>query len=71
MNFSVVARLEEVVRDPQLIATGLIVATESNEPGYTTTLASPFRLHGEHQRTPTRAEALRAQPRGVERARAR
>jgi formyl-CoA transferase len=58
VNFSVVARLEEVVRDPQLIANGLIVSTDSDEPGYTTTLASPFRLHGESQRTPTRAPKL-------------
>jgi formyl-CoA transferase len=65
VNFSVVARLEEVVRDPQLLANGLIVPTESNEPGYTHTLATPFRLHGETQRTPTRAPKLGEHSRAV------
>jgi formyl-CoA transferase len=65
INFSVVARLDEVVRDPQLIANALIVPTESNEPGYTTTLASPFRLHGVTQRTPTRAPTLGQHSRDV------
>ena len=58
VTFSLVARLKEVVGDPQLIANGLVVATDSNEPGYDRTLASPFKVHDEAQRTPTRAPAI-------------
>ena len=58
VTFSVVARLSEVVEDPQLIANGLVVATDVPEAGYERTLATPFRLHDEPQRTPTRAPAL-------------
>jgi formyl-CoA transferase len=58
ITFSLVARLKDVVGDPQLIANGLVVATESSEPGYDKTLATPFRVHDESQRTPTRAPTL-------------
>ena len=58
ITFSVVSRIADVVEDAQLIANGLVVATESTEPGYTKTLATPFRVHDEPQRTPTRAPAL-------------
>jgi crotonobetainyl-CoA:carnitine CoA-transferase CaiB-like acyl-CoA transferase len=63
--FSVVAKLAEVVDDAQLIANGLVVATDSPEPGYDRTLATPFRLHDEAQRTPTRAPELGAHSREV------
>jgi formyl-CoA transferase len=63
--FSVVAKLAEVVDDAQLIANGLVVATDSREPGYDRTLATPFRLHDETQRTPTRAPELGAHSREV------
>ena len=58
VTFSVVARLAEVVVDAQLIANGLVVATDSAEPGYSKTLATPFKLHDEAQRTPTRAPTI-------------
>jgi len=58
ITFSVVARLADVVVDPQLIANGLVVATDSAEPGYSKTLATPFKLHDEAQRTPTRAPTI-------------
>ena len=58
VTFSVVARIAEVVEDPQLIANGLVVATDVAEPGYDRTLATPFRLHDEPQRTPSRAPTL-------------
>jgi len=58
VTFSIVARLGDVANDPQLLANGLIVATESPEPGYERTLATPFKLHDEAQRVPGRAPAL-------------
>lgn len=58
ITFSVVARLADVVEDPQLIANGLVVATTSSEPGYDRTLATPFKLHGVTQRRPERAPTL-------------
>ena len=58
VTFSVVARIADVVNDPQLIANGLVVATSATQPGYDRTLATPFRLHDEQQRTPTRAPTL-------------
>lgn len=48
----------EVVEDPQLIANGVIVPTDSSEPGYDRALATPFNLSGESQRTPSRAPAI-------------
>jgi len=66
--FSVVARLEEVVSDRQLVDNGLIVPTDSTEPGYERTLASPFNLSDEPQRQATRAPTIGAQTRDVMRA---
>ncbi len=63
--FSVVARLSEVVVDPQLIANGLVVATQSTEPGYERTLATPFRVHDEGQRQPSRAPTLGEHSRAI------
>ena len=65
ITFSVVARLADVVSDPQLIANGLVVPTDSTEPGYDKALATPFRLHGETQRTPTRAPDIGEHSRAV------
>jgi formyl-CoA transferase len=65
ITFSVVARLRDVANDPQLIANGLIVATGSAEPGYERTLATPFKLHDEAQRTPSRAPTIGAHSREV------
>ncbi|HET6470472.1 MAG TPA: CoA transferase [Pseudomonadales bacterium] len=65
ITFSLVARLRDVVGDPQLIANGLVVATDSVEPGYDRTLATPFKVHDEPQRTPTRAPACGAHSREV------
>jgi crotonobetainyl-CoA:carnitine CoA-transferase CaiB-like acyl-CoA transferase len=58
VTFSVVARLADVVDDPQLIANGLVVATDASVPGYERTLATPFRIHDEAQRTPARAPTI-------------
>ena len=63
--FSVVARLDEVVGDPQLIENGLIVPTDSTDAGYERTLASPFVLSEESQRTPSRAPTIGAHTREV------
>ena len=69
ITFSIVARVADVVTDPQLLANGLVVGTDSTEPGYDRTLASPFRIHDEAQRTPSRAPTIgAAQSRGVARA---
>jgi formyl-CoA transferase len=65
ITFSVVARLADVVSDPQLIANGLVVPTDSTEPGYDKALATPFKLHGETQRTPTRAPDIGEHSRAV------
>ena len=58
VTFSVVSRLAEVVDDPQLIANGLIVSTDDARPGYDRALATPFRVHDEPQRVPSRAPTL-------------
>src|SRR4030095_4512475 len=58
ITFSTVARVADVVTDPQLLANGLVVGTDSTEPGYDRTLASPFRIHDEAQRTPSRAPTI-------------
>ena len=55
---SKVYRNAEVVEDPQLIANGLIVPTDSDEPGYDRALATPFRVHGSPQETPRRAPTI-------------
>ena len=65
VTFSVVARVADVVDDPQLIANGLVVGTDSAEPGYQRTLATPFKIHDEAQRTPTRAPTLGEHSRAV------
>lgn len=58
ITFSVVARVADVIADAQLLANGLVVGTDSTEPGYDRTLASPFRIHDEAQRTPSRAPTI-------------
>ncbi len=63
--YSLVARLKDVVDDPQLIANGAIVATDSKEAGYQRTLATPFALADEPQRIPKRAPAIGADTREV------
>jgi formyl-CoA transferase len=65
LPYNIVARLADVVRDSQLIENDVLVATESNEPGYDRTLATPFSLHDEAQRRPARAPAVGAQTRAV------
>jgi len=65
LPYSIVARLADVVTDPQLIENGLIVETASQEPGYERTLATPFSLHDEAQRTPERAPTIGAHSREV------
>jgi crotonobetainyl-CoA:carnitine CoA-transferase CaiB-like acyl-CoA transferase len=56
--FSLIARNAEVIEDEQLIANGVIVPTESSEPGYDRTLATPFQVSGEPQRTPALAPKI-------------
>ncbi|MFK7914957.1 MAG: CaiB/BaiF CoA transferase family protein [Pseudomonadales bacterium] len=48
----------EVVVDPQLLANGVVVATDSDEPGYDRALATPFNISAEPQRVPGRAPAI-------------
>ena len=50
--YSLVSRTTEVVNDPQLIANGVIVATDSEVPGNDRTFATPINLSGETQLTP-------------------
>lgn len=56
--FSLIARNAEVIEDEQLIANGVIVPTESKEPGYDRTLATPFQISDEPQRTPALAPKI-------------
>ncbi len=65
VTFSVVARLADVVDDPQLIANGLVVGTDSTEAGYDRALATPFKMHDEPQRIPSRAPSIGAHTRPV------
>lgn len=65
VTFSVVARIADVVDDPQLIANGLVVGTDASVPGYERTLATPFKLHDEAQRKPTRAPTIGEHSRDV------
>ena len=65
LTFSVIARISDVVDDPQLIANGLIVRTDSEQSGYERTLATPFNLQGSAQRTPTRAPRLGEHSRAI------
>jgi len=53
----------EVVEDQQLIDNGLIVSTDSTEPGYDRALATPFAISGSPQRIAGRAPAIGAHSR--------
>ena len=55
---SKIYRNAEVVEDPQLLANHLIVPTDSSEPGYDRALATPIRIHGTEQETPSRAPTI-------------
>lgn len=55
---AVVQRNAEVIEDPQLIANGVIVATDSVEPGYDRALATPLSITGSPQRTAGRAPLI-------------
>lgn len=56
--YSLIARNAEVIDDPQLIANGAIVDSESGVPGVERTFATPISLSTEQQRTPQRAPRL-------------
>jgi formyl-CoA transferase len=60
LPYNIVATLTDVVSDAQLVENGVIVPTDSAEPGYDRTLATPFAVHDEAQRTPGRAPTLGA-----------
>lgn len=53
----------EVVVDPQLIDNGLIVPTDSHEPGYDRAIATPFAISGSPQRVAGRAPRIGAHSR--------
>ncbi len=53
--FGIVARIEDVARDPQAIASGALVAFEGEE---LMTVSSPFWLAGQQKVTPKRAPAV-------------
>jgi len=55
---SKIYRNAEVIEDPQLIANHLIVGTDSSEPGYDRALATPIRIDGSPQETPSRAPTI-------------
>lgn len=55
---AVVQRNSEVLEDEQLIANGVIVPTDSTQPGYDRALASPLAITGAPQRTPGRAPKI-------------
>lgn len=63
--FSKVYQNAEVIEDEQLIANGVIVPTESTEPGYDRTLATPFNLSGEQQRVPALAPKIGEHSRAI------
>jgi formyl-CoA transferase len=65
LPYSLVAGLRDVVDDRQLVENGVIVATDSPEPGYDRTLATPFTVHDESQRLPGRAPAIGAHTREI------
>ena len=65
VTFSIVARIADVVDDPQLIANGLVVGTDASVPGYERTLATPFKIHDEAQRRPARAPTIGEHSRDV------
>lgn len=52
VTHAVVAKTHEVAEDPQLRATGVVVATGSDLPHYQYTIANPLKISGETQRTP-------------------
>ncbi|MFP6806606.1 MAG: CaiB/BaiF CoA-transferase family protein [Pseudomonadales bacterium] len=56
--FSLVSHTTEVIDDPQLIANGVIVPTESDVPGNERTFATPINMSGETQITPQRAPEI-------------
>lgn len=56
--YSLIAKNSEVIDDEQLIANGVIVASESGVPGVERTFATPIKLSSEGQRTPQRAPDL-------------
>lgn len=58
VTYSVVARLEDVVADPQLRANGIVVDTGSDDPSYPVTIASPLQLAEEPKRPPGPAPAV-------------
>jgi crotonobetainyl-CoA:carnitine CoA-transferase CaiB-like acyl-CoA transferase len=53
--YSMIAKNAEVIDDEQLIANGVIVASQSGVPGVERTFATPIQLSSEGQRTPQRA----------------
>ena len=55
---SKIYRNAEVIEDPQLIANHLIVATDSEEPGFDRALATPFSISGSPQELPCRAPTI-------------
>ena len=56
--YSLVSRTTEVIEDPQLIANGVIVPTDSDVPGNTRTFATPINLSDEIQKTPQRGPEI-------------
>ena len=52
ITYSPVARLEDVIDDPQLRANDIVVDTGSDDPSYRHTIASPIQLSAEAKRTP-------------------
>lgn len=56
--FSLVARNREVVDDPQLVANGVIVPSDSGVPGNERTFATPINVTGEAQQVPQRAPGI-------------
>jgi crotonobetainyl-CoA:carnitine CoA-transferase CaiB-like acyl-CoA transferase len=56
--FSLVAKTTEVVDDPQLIANGVIVPTDSDVPGNQRTFATPINITDEVQQMPQRGPRI-------------
>ena len=61
ITFSVVARVADVVTDPQLIANGLVVGTDSTEQGY----EQNARITVPHSRRSAAHSVARADHRGT------
>jgi crotonobetainyl-CoA:carnitine CoA-transferase CaiB-like acyl-CoA transferase len=51
VTYGVVNQMSEVVVDPHLLATGVIVATDSDDEGYSATIASPIEVAEEPKRS--------------------